>query len=71
MWAGQTYWVGEHGAEMFIPSQSGSILDAESLRRLLAGGGHTTNNFNITVAGGDGAAATVRSTVGLMQILYG
>lgn len=56
--AGTPYMVGERGAEMFIPNQSGSIVPNKSLS---GGGGGVTVNQVINVS--TGVAQTVRAEI--------
>jgi hypothetical protein len=55
--AGQSYMVGERGAELFVPNQSGSIVSNNQL----GGGGGTTivQNINVTT----GVQQTVRAEI--------
>jgi len=54
---GQASLVGEHGPELFIPSSSGSVVNALSTSHAMAGGdGGSTMTINITMPpGSDGA----------------
>jgi phage-related minor tail protein len=56
--SGKPYMVGERGAEMFVPNQSGSIIPSN---RLANGGGGTTivQNINVTT----GVQQTVRAEI--------
>jgi len=56
--SGKPYMVGERGAEMFVPNQSGSIIPSN---RLSSGGGGTTivQNINVTT----GVQQTVRAEI--------
>lgn len=55
---GQPYMVGERGAEMFVPNQSGSIIPTE---KLAGGGGSVVVNQTINLS--TGVAQTVRTEV--------
>jgi phage-related minor tail protein len=54
--SGQPYMVGERGRELFIPSQSGTIVPNHALGR----GGGATINMRIDLAGANGDAAIMR-----------
>lgn len=47
---GMAYMVGERGRELFVPNQSGQVINNGLVERLLndGGGGGQTNNFNVT-----------------------
>lgn len=47
--AGQPYWVGERGRELFVPSQSGAVVPAGA-----GGGGSREMAINVNVAGARG-----------------
>ncbi len=59
--AGTAYVVGERGAELFVPRQSGTIIPNESL------GGGVTNNININVTGALDKEGVARQIVDLLN----
>ena len=58
---GQPYMVGERGAELFVPSSSGSIISNKNLASAGIGGGGVTVNQTINVT--TGVQQTVRSEI--------
>jgi len=58
---GQPYLVGERGAELFVPSSSGSIVSNKNLAGAGVGGGGVTVNQTINVT--TGVQQTVRSEI--------
>ena len=65
---GQPYMVGEQGAELFIPNQSGQIQ--QSARGGNGGGGQTTVNFNINTVDASGfEELLVRSRGTITQLI--
>jgi hypothetical protein len=60
--AGQAYWVGEQGPEIFVPNTSGSIIPNSQV---------TNNNFNINMTGTGSPSSDITSTVRLLELLYG
>jgi hypothetical protein len=64
---GQPYMVGENGAEMFVPNQSGQI---QQTARGGSGGGSTTVNFNINTVDASGfEELLVRSRGTITQLI--
>jgi hypothetical protein len=64
---GQPYMVGEQGAELFIPNQSGQIQQSA---RGGSGGGATTVNFNINTVDASGfEELLVRSRGTITQLI--
>jgi hypothetical protein len=65
---GQPYMVGEQGAELFVPNQSGQIQ--QSARGGNGGGGQTTVNFNINTVDASGfEELLVRSRGTITQLI--
>lgn len=58
--AGQPYFVGEKGIEMFVPSTAGTIISNDSIAAALGGGGSPTFVFNIE---GDADAAKIQAAL--------
>jgi hypothetical protein len=64
---GQPYMVGEQGAELFVPNQSGQI---QQTARGGSGGGSTTVNFNINTVDASGfEELLVRSRGTITQLI--
>lgn len=63
--AGMPYWVGEQGAEMFVPEQAGTIVPGDRIEN------NTNHYWTVNLAGGSGAGNDVLSSVQLLTALYG
>ena len=61
--AGQPYVTGEHGRELFVPSQSGRILSVAQSKDALSGGGGGGVTVNQTINVSTGVQQTVRTEI--------
>ena len=61
--AGQPYVTGEHGRELFVPSQSGRILSVAQSKDALSGGGGGGVVVNQTINVSTGVQQTVRTEI--------
>jgi len=63
--ANSPYLVGERGPELFVPSTSGRIIDANSTKSAMGGSFSVVNNFAITGAVDTRTQSQISATVGM------
>ena len=63
--ANSPYLVGERGPELFVPSTSGRIIDANSTKSAMGGSVSVVNNFAITGAVDTRTQSQISATVGM------
>ena len=60
---GQPYVTGDHGRELFVPSQSGRILSVAQSKQAFSGGGGGGVTVNQTINVSTGVQQTVRTEI--------